>query len=158
MYLSYTSINEGYTERLQISKTKATSQIADFYRPRTLYNGRLCLHWCVSVQLSAGGGGVSHPADDRRVPHPRSGREVPQPADGGGGSYPIPGLDGKGGTTSQVWTGEGGILSGDWMGGVPLGTPWSRLDMLPPGQDWMGYPWIRTGWGTPQPGLDGVPP
>ena len=76
--------------------------------------------------------------------------------------YPIPGLD-RGDTPSQVWT-RGGTPSQVWIGGIPypaggrvpsskirLGVPWgsrldgitpppSRLDGVPPIEDWMGQP------------------
>ena len=118
---------------------------------RSTYDGRLCFHRCVSVQLS-GVGGVSSP------------RSV-------GGGYPIPGLwvggihprsvgegtpsqvCGWGGTQSQVWV--GGTMSQVWVGGTPSqvwvgGTP-SQVWMV---GGYPGYPLARSGWW----GVPWVPP
>ena len=102
-------------------------------RVRT-YDGRLCFHRCVSVQLWGGGGWypISGLMVGRGLPHPRS--------DGGG--YLSPGQM-VGGVPHPRSNGGGGVphpRSGWWRGS--RGTP--------PGQVWMvgGYP------GYPQPGLD----
>ena len=93
------------------------------YRPRTKYDGRLCFHRCVSVQLS--GWGVFHKADQ-------------------GAGYPIPGpggvphlADGEEGTPSQVsrWGGiscsrsRWGVPNPAGLDGVP---PCPGLDRVPP--------------------------
>ena len=101
-------------------------------RVRT-YDGRLCFHRCVSVQLSGG------------VPHSRSGR----------GGIPIPGLAGGGGTPSQVW--PGGYPSKVWLGGGTPSQVWSGG--VPPDQVWMGYPpGPGTGSPPPRPGTGYPPP
>ena len=93
-------------------------------RVRSTYDGRLCFHRCVSVQLSGGG-----------VPHLRSGQ----------GRYPIPDLgvphSANLGTPSQVWSGGGGypILPMGWW--------------VPPIQDWIGPPPSKIGWATSLPPL-----
>ena len=102
-------------------------------RVRSTYDGRLCFHRCVSVQLS--GWGVPHPRSGWGGGYPISGLDdggVPYPRSGWWQGYPIPGLDG-GGTPSQVWM-EGTPWPGLYDGGYP-GTP-------PP---------TMTGWGTPPP-------
>ena len=73
--------------------------------------------------------------------------------------YPPPPIPG------QVPGQDGGVPPHPVLDGVPPPSgldrvpPPSGLDMAPPGQDWMGYPLSRTGWGTPHnPGLVGVTP
>ena len=89
------------------------------------YDGRLCFHRCVSVQLS--GGGV-----------------YPIPGLDGGGGYPIPGLGGWGGgevphPRSGWWRGD--TPSQVWMVGGNQGTPHHPdLGYPPPSRPEMGYP------------------
>ena len=89
----------------------------------------------------------------------------PHPKDGGrycfqfvsphlGGGVPQSGL---GGTPSQVWLGGGGYLIPGLAGGVPH--PRSRQGGGgTPSQVRMGYSPTRSGWDTPWPDQDGVPP
>ena len=84
---------------------------------------------------------------------------VPHPRSGWGGVYPIPGLDGKEGTPSQVWM-VGGYPSQIWMvGGTPARSGWWGIPHSMSG--WWGIPHPRSGWwgGVPGiplwPGLDG---
>ena len=89
--------------------------------------GKVIFSLCVSAHTTTGGG--STPSEvwmGGAVPHPRSEQ---------GGGVPHPRF-------------------GWWRGGNPGYPP--GLDGYPP-QDWMVYtpPPVRTGWGIPQPGLDG---
>ena len=92
-------------------------------RVRSTYDGRLCFHRCVSVQLLGGGG---YPIPGLR-------------------GYPIPGLDG-GRYPSQVWM-VGGTPSQVWMVGGYPGQVWMVGEYHIPGLDGLGVP--RTGWHTP---------
>ena len=67
----------------------AKALVHNFYCLCTYYDGRLCFHRCVSVQLFWGGGGGTHSQVWMGLPHPAD-RVVPQPSWWG---YPIPGLD-----------------------------------------------------------------
>ena len=108
-------------------------------RVRSTYDGRLCFHRCVSVQLSGGGYPISGlgrgdtPSQVWVGGYPISG--LGRGDDGGG--YPISGLDGGGvpptrsgwgGTPSQVWMVGGGVTpSRVWiLGGYPPPHPWDR--------------------------------
>ena len=150
------------------------------------YDGRLCFHRCVSVQLSEGGypipglgRGVPHPRSglEGGVPHPRSG-EVPHPRSGWRGTpsqvwpggYPISGwgylISGWGVPPDQVWMigGIPGVPPHTWDGVPPYidlgwGTPWPRPGMgYPPHLRW-GTPYIDLGQGTPlpRPGMEYPP-
>ena len=87
-----------------------------------------------------------------------------------GGGVPLPGLDGGGGTLSQVWGGtpsqvrgvpQPGLDGGGYLGYPPVRSGWWGYS---PGQVWIvgGYPWYpsttRTGWGTPHQDWMGYPP
>ena len=137
-------------------------------RVRT-YDGRLCFHRCVSVQLS--GRGYPVPNLDRGVPHPRSGWGGTPGLAGGylrsGWGVPQVWLGGTPsqvclvGTPSQVW--PRGITPSQ-VRGYPIsccvsqGTPhtWDGVSLLHrPGT---GYPpHLNLGWGTPHT-WDGAPP
>ena len=145
------SIHRYFSERDQVFDIfqHFRPAILTCYRPRMLsYDGRLCFHRCVSVQLSGGG-----------VPRPRS--------EWGGGT---PCQVWVGGTPFKVWVGVPccrsgwGIpcsrsgwgvphpRSGQGVPGVPPwpgldgerypGCPWPGLDGggYPHHQEWMGYP------------------
>ena len=90
-------------------------------RIHSTYDGRLCFHRCVSVQLLGGWGAPSQVWMVGGVlPHPRSGWSgVPHPRSGW-----------CGGTPSQVWM----------LWGVPH-----------PRSGWWGYPTTMTGWVPPLP-------
>ena len=100
-------------------------------------------------------------------PHPKDGGRkyfhiVCQSTPWWGGVYPISGLEWGYSIPTQDWIGYPmartgrGTPSWSWLDAVPLlaktgwGTPQPGLDRVPPGQDWIGYP----SW----PGLDGLPP
>ena len=99
----------------------------NFYRPLTWYDGRLCFHRCLSVQV---GGGVPQPGPDGRTLARSRWQGVPSQVQicstrpGSDGGYP-----------SQVQT--GGYPNQVQMGGT------LARDGESPGQ----------GWGTPRPGI-----
>ena len=67
-------------------------------RVRSTYDGKLCFHRCVSVQLLGGGRYPMPGLDGGWYPIPcLDGRGYPIPGLDGGWWYPIPGLDGGGG-------------------------------------------------------------
>ena len=101
--------------------------------------------------------------------HTSTGGGVPHLTDGGGGTpsqvwmggtlcpvpdRPIPGLDREGTPISGL---DGGYPHPADRGyphprsgwGIPQGISCQGLDVVPP---------VETGWGTPHPGVDGVPP
>ena len=123
-----------------------------YYRPHPKDGEGTVFSLFVSLHLNGGypitGPGGEYPVSGLGggVPHPRSGQGVSHPADGGG--YPIPGLDRgypiqlTGGIPSQVQVGiphpaDWGVLHprSGWEG-VPQGTPQPGLNGVPPGQDW----------------------
>ena len=99
-------------------------------RVRSTYDGRLCCHRCVSVQLSGGGGVPCPRSGSWGVPHPRSGSwGVPHPRSGWWGGYP-----------SQVWMVGGGTPARSGWWGVPHPrSGWWGVSGVPPHHDWMGY-------------------
>ena len=121
------------------SKLSELNPTDGHYRPRTKYEGRLCLtRVCVSVHTCGEGGG----GGELRVPlgqvwmvggTPRSG------LDGWGyKGAPSPGQVWMVGGTP--WPGLDGVRGG---GGVTRGAPLERSGWLggtPPCQDWMRYP------------------
>ena len=131
--------------------------ICSHYRLPTQYDGRLCFHKCVSVQVRGGvldlhymilplvpcpfqGEGYPHlhPIILLLVPCPCSG--VPQwLIPGPLGGYPVPGVGGTPVLTGAVY-------------------PQPGQDEVAHSQDRMGYLLAKSGWGTPWPGQDGVPP
>ena len=67
-----------------------------------------------------------------------------------GGGYPVSGLDGGGGTPSQVWTGGVPHPRSGWGG-----TPSCWQGVTHPRSGWGGCPILLTGGGYPIPGLEG---
>ena len=155
---------ENTTKKALVQPVRFTEIITA--RVRT-YDGRLCFHRCVSVQLS--GGGYPIPSLSRGIPHPRS----------GGGGYSISGRGGTpsqvgGGTPSQVWGGTPSQVQGgtpSQVGGYPIsglgGYPIPGLGGYPipgPGVPHLrsgGVPHLRSRGGTPsqvQGGYPGTPP
>ena len=127
-------------------------------RVRSTYDGRLCFHRYVSVQLWGGGWYPISSLDRGGTPSQVWTRGGGTPSQVQvGGTHP---RSGWGDTPSQVWSGGYPILL---MGGTPPFRPGMG--------GFLGYPPSKIGWGTPiqtwdggTPGtpphrrLDGVPP
>ena len=96
---------------------------------------------------------------------PRPGERGGYPIPGlGGGGYPIPG-PGAGGTLSYVQVGvphsrsRWGVPQSRWGYPSHPGLDGATASPGAPAiQDWIAYLPSRIGWGTPHPGLYGVPP